>query len=207
MSLRDAAQLGQLMSSRRGIAEGEGSLLDKAQELSVLDRTLNSPDSEDTKRTIGTLLKGVISSAFGYGLAKGIGSEMGLSDDSAENVADVGALLGGLVGLSKIGQDERLAFRAAFIKSAIDNGYFEKKALLSWMTDIPMAAANLAHKGSEATGAALGTISSPGDADEDITKTKVETELLRQELERLRAQQQNSALKQILAKRRVPSNV
>ena len=207
MSLRDAAQLGQLMSSRHSIAEGGGSLLDKAQELSVLDRTLNSPDSEDTKRTIGTLLKGVISSAFGYGLAKGIGSEMGLSEDSAENVADVGALLGGLVGLSKIGEDERMAFKAAFIKAAIADGYFEKKALLSWVTDIPMAAANLAHKGSETAGATIGTIASPGDADEDITKTKVETELLRQELERLRAQKQNSALKQILAKRRLSSNV
>ncbi len=194
------------MSSRHSIADGSGSLLDKAQELSVLDRVQQSPDSEDTKRTIGNLLKGVISSAFGYGLAKGISSEMGLPDSVTDSVANAGALLGGLVGLSKIGNDERLAFRAAFVKEAIDKGYF-KSALFDWVTDIPMAAANLAHKGSEATGAALGTIASPSDADEGITKDKVETELLRQELERLRARQQNSALKQILAKRRQVSNV
>jgi len=206
VSIRDAAQLGQLMSSRHGIADGSGSLLDKAQELSVLDRVAQSPDSEDTKRTIGNLLKGVISSAFGYGLAKGISTEMGLPDSVTDSVSNAGALLGGLVGLSKIGSDERLAFRAAFIKSAIDKGYF-KKALFDWVTDIPMAAANIAHKGSEAAGAALGTIANPSDADEGITKDKVETELLRQELERLRGQQQNSALKQILAKRRQLSNV
>jgi len=206
VSLRDAAQLAQLISSRRGIAEGSGSLLDKAEDLSVLDRVEQAPDTEDTKRTLGNLLKGVIGSAFGFGLAKGISSEMGLPDGAADNVAEAGALLGGLVGLSKIGQDERLAFRAAFVKEAIEQGYF-KKALFNWVTDIPMAAANIAHKGSETAGAALGTIANPGDADEDITKTKVETELLRQELERLKAQQQNSALKQILAKRRSASNV
>jgi len=206
VSLRDAAQLAQLIYSRRGIAEGSGSLLDKAEDLSVLDRVEQAPDTEDTKRTLGNLLKGVIGSAFGFGLAKGISSEMGLPDGAADNVAEAGALLGGLVGLSKIGQDERLAFRAAFVKEAIEQGYF-KKALFNWVTDIPMAAANIAHKGSETAGAALGTIANPGDADEDITKTKVETELLRQELERLKAQQQNSALKQILAKRRSASNV
>lgn len=207
MSLRDASQLAQLLTARSSIAGGSDTLLDKAQNLTVLDRALQAPDIEDTRSTVGSLLKGVIGAAFGFGVAKGVSSEMGLSDSSASSVADVGALLGGLVGLSKIGNDERLAFRSAFIKSAIANGYFEKKALLGWVTDLPMAASNLAHKGSEITGASLGTIASPSDADEDITKTKVETELLRQELERLRAQQQNSALRQILAKRRQTSNV
>ena len=90
MSLRDASQLAQLLTARSSIAGGSDSILDKAQNLSVLDRALQAPDIEDSRRTIGSILKGVIGGAFGYGLAKGIGSEMGLSDSATERVADAG---------------------------------------------------------------------------------------------------------------------
>jgi hypothetical protein len=126
---------------------------------------------------------------------------MGLSEDSTSNVAFTGAMMGGLMGLTKSASDQRLAFRASFIKAAIDNGYFKEASIgsmiFSPLTDI----SGVAQRVGESSGTVVGGADAPDDTDSDIVRTKVETELLRQELKRVKAIRNNQLLKQVLAKR------
>ena len=203
MDLQDTASYAQILDSRDRIAGDIGSnWYQRAQELGPLGSALRSPQSSKSKSTtFGDVLRTAIGSALGYGLGRGASSVMGLSEDSSSNVAFTGAMMGGLMGLTKSASERQLAFRTAFIKAAIDRGHF-KTAFINTLILNPLS--SLAHTASriaENAGAIAGSADAPDDVDADVVRNKVETELLRQELKRVKALRQNQLLKQVLAKR------
>ena len=110
--------------------------------------------------------------------------------------------MGGLMGLTKSASDQQLAFRAAFIKAAIDKGYFKEASIGSMIFSPLTDLSGVAHRVGESTGTVIGGADAPDDTDTDIVRAKVEAELLRQEMERVKAIRRNQILKQVLAKRR-----
>jgi hypothetical protein len=146
-----------------------------------------------------------IGGALGYGLGRGIGAAVGLPESRTNALAAAGAAYGGLVGLSKSASDtteRREAFRAGFIKAAVERGYFKKHAFIAPLLLAPLTGlSGVAQQAGTAAGSVLGAADAPDDVDTAIVREKVETELLRQELERVKAQRKSRILKQLLAKR------
>lgn len=103
--------------------------------------------------------------------------------------------------MSEPTSDERLAFRAAFIKAAADRGYF-KEAFLAPLVLAPLSGlSGTAKRLGESVGSVIGSADAPDDIDRDVVSAQVEEELLRQESARVAAIRQNELLKQVLAKR------
>lgn len=202
MDLRDTAAYAQILDSRDRLAsETGGDWYRRAQELGTLSSASRDPKSSRSS-TFGDVLRTAIGSALGYGLGRGASSVLGLSDSSASSVAFTGAMMGGLMGLTKSASDQRLAFRASFIKAAIDKGYFTKEASIGSMLFSPITdLSGVAHRVGETTGTVIGGADAPDDIDTDVVRAKVEAELLRQEMKRIQALRRNQILKQVLAKR------
>lgn len=202
MDLRDTAAYAQILDSRDRLAsETGGNWYQRAQELGTLSSASRDPKPSRSS-TFGDVLRTAIGSALGYGLGRGASSVMGLSDSSTNTVAFTGAMMGGLMGLTKSSNDQRLAFRAAFIKAAIDKGYFKEASLGSMLFSPITDLSGVAHRVGETAGTVVGGADAPDDVDTDIIRTKVEAELLRQEMKRIEAIRRNQILKQVLAKRK-----
>lgn len=201
MDLRDTAAYAQILDSRDRIASDQGiNWYQKSKELGVLSSASRNPQPSRSS-TFGDVLRTAIGSALGYGLGRGAGTVLGLQEDRTNAVAFTGAMMGGLMGLTKSGSDQRLAFRAAFIKAAIDQGYFKEAGIGSMLFSPITDLAGVAQRVGESTGAVIGGADAPDDTDTDVVRSKVEAELLRQELKRVEAVRRNQLLKQVLAKR------
>lgn len=205
MNLQDAGSYAQLMDTRDRVGSDTSiPFYERAQELAPISQQLFSPEDSGKTKTFGDILSVAIGAALGFGAARGASSVLGLSDSAADALAVTGASLGGLVGLSKTGAAEE-AFRAGYIKAAIEKGYF-KSAFIGSLLLAPLTGlSNAAQRVGTSTGSIIGAADAPDDTDTNIVQTKVETELLRQELERVKAVRQVKALKDVLAKRRALS--
>jgi len=182
------------------------SFYQKVEQLSPIALQSAAPEKYRSSTSFGDVLRVAVGAALGYGAARGAGSVLGLPEDKSNALALGGAALGGLVGLSKT-SESKLAFRASFLKAAIESGHFKtaftKKAYVWPLVLAPLTGLSQTAKrvGTQA-GSVLGAADAPDDTDADIVRIKVETELLRQELARVRAMKQTQALKELLAKRR-----
>jgi len=154
--------------------------------------------------TVGTLLSTAIGAALGLGVAKGVGSLMGLSDDSQDKINMAGAAFGGFMGLRKQAEVDRVnAFRLGFMKAAKASGYFKKVAFnpLGLIID-PIAGASQAARAVGAVGGSgLAMLDSYDDTDEDIMRMQVESALLKQQLAKMDAEKKSKLIKRILDSR------
>lgn len=201
MDLRDTAAYATILDARDRLAGATGGdWYRRAQELGTLSSASRDPKPTRSS-TFGDVLRTAIGSALGYGLGRGASSVMGLSEDSANSVAITGAMMGGLMGLTKSASDQRLAFRASFVKAAIDKGYFKEASIGSMIFSPITDLSGVAHRIGETAGTVIGGADAPDDSDTDIVRSKVETEILRQEMKRIEAIRRNQLLKQVLAKR------
>jgi hypothetical protein len=203
MDLGDAADYAAVLTAQDRVASDPSrSWLQKVRD--YIPTTGLRPASQRSSGTFGDILRVAIGGALGYGVARGAASVLGLSDSSTNALSLAGASAGGLMGLTKSGSDERIAFRVAFIKSAIDKGYFTKKAFIAPLILAPISGlTGTMNRIGESAGSVVGSADAPDDVDKDIVQTQVESELLRQEEARVEAQRQNQILKQVLAKRRL----
>lgn len=185
MGLETASQLSTLMVNSDSImADQNKSFVDKAADLG---RLYMARQAEDPSRDIG-FFRSVIRTAAGVGL--GIGLAQAFKSEILGSDMDKTA-------------SDREAFRYGFLKAACEKGYFNKVAFnpLSIIIDPIMGVSAGARGLGEAAGSAVGALGSAGETDEKLVRAKVETELLRQEAERLESERRNSLLKKILARR------
>jgi hypothetical protein len=185
MGLQTASQYSTIAANTDSIINNpELSFSQKAADLGRIYMELNSPDPSHEEG----FLRGVLRTAAGVGL--GIGLAQAFKSE----------ILGG--DMDKTASD-REAFRYGFLKAACEKGYFSKVAFnpLALITDPIMGVSSATRGVGESAGAAAGAFDAPGEADEKLTRTMVETELLKQEQKRLEAERRNALLKKILAKR------
>jgi hypothetical protein len=98
MTYSDAAGYAGFESAKDDIVASDLPLLEKLRRIkNVNDQAARAPKSN----TVGKLLSTAIGVGLGLGVAKGVGSLMGLSDDSQSKINWAGAAFGGLMGLSK----------------------------------------------------------------------------------------------------------
>jgi hypothetical protein len=201
MDLQDTAAYAQILDTRDRLASESGpGWFQRAGELGRLSDASRNPKPRSS--TFGDVLRVAIGGALGYGLGRGASSVLGLSDSSANSVSFTGAMMGGLMGLTKSASDRRAAFRVAFIKAAIDQGYFKGASIGSMLFSPVTDLSGVAQRVGTSTGTVIGGADAPDDTDTDIVRAKVEAELLRQELKRVKAVRTNELLKQVLAKYR-----
>lgn len=199
MDLSDAANYAQLLDTRDRLASSPSTnWYERAHELGTVSTAIDQKKTRRDHTTVGDILRTAIGGALGYGLGRGASAVLGLPSDKTDTIAFTGAMLGGLMGLTKSAEDARTAFRAAFIKAAIDHGYFKEAGLTAPFTGL----SNLATRLSESAGSIIGHADAPDDIDEDVVREKVEAELMRQEASRVEALRRNMLLKKVLAKRR-----
>lgn len=191
MGLETASQLSTLMTNSDSIINDPNkSFVDKAADLGRLYMAQQERDPDHQEGFI----RGVLRTAAGVGLG------IGLAQAFKSTILDAGT---GFMDKISSDQADREAFRYGFLKAACESGYFTKTAFnpLSIITD-PIMGVSAATRGlGEAAGAGVGALDSAGEADEKLTRTNVETELLRQEQRRLEAERRNVLLKKVLAKR------
>lgn len=105
------------------------------------------------------------------------------------------------------------AFKLGFVRALVETGYFnEKRAAImpipvmalspSNLLQVPRNLAKAITGGGEVAGSAIGTLDAMDEDDFDIAKINAERVILEQQLERLKQDRRNAALKAILAKRR-----
>ena len=204
MSRSDAANYAQILDTRDRVAEDPNrTFYQKVRDLGPLGTALRENEDDDKKQTtFGDILRGAIAAGLGYGLGKGVGSTMGLSDSTTDSLAVTGAMLGGLMGITKSGCTKEEKFRVGFLKSAIDKGYFKEAFIGGLLLDPIIGLSSAGQRIGESAGSVMGATDAPSESDTAIVRDKVETELLRQELERVQSARRTSLLKQVLAKRR-----
>jgi len=204
MTYGDAAGYAGFESAKDDIVASDLPLLEKLRRIkNVNDQAARAPKSN----TVGKLLSTAIGVGLGLGVAKGVGSLMGLSDDSQSKINWAGAAFGGLMGLSKSasGEDRKNAFRLGFMKAAKAHGYFTKVALnpLGLIIDPIVGAGQAARSVGSVSGSGLAMLDSYDDTDEDIMKMQVEAALLKQQLAKMQAEKKSKLIKRLLDSRTV----
>jgi hypothetical protein len=178
--------------------------------------------------TVQDLVHGVFGAGLGAGVAKGINAMLPVSERFADKVETVGMGIGAAMNtgtikwaedvdaearrlnerIPKIAEQRRNAFRIGFMKAAMANGLLKKEAMVPMLSlgvgdllSIPRSAARAFNTGAKTVGGIAGTASAPDETEEDLTKMELERMLLEEELERLRSDKRNAALRKVLANR------
>jgi hypothetical protein len=153
------------------------------------------------------------SSALNYvGAAAGAALNMGILKRS--NMSELPSMEKLASALPVIEEQRRNAFQLGFIKAAIDVGYFTKSSAAvlpvpmipitpSGLLSIPRGISGAIRRSGELVGNIAGAADAPDEDEVDIAKLEVAREMLRERLDSLLAERRNSALRGVLAKRRM----
>lgn len=216
-----------ITNSRMGFMDKVRNLAEVSRDLKE-----NKPETESSSFTLGKLLHGAVGAGMGVGIAKGVSKEFNLDPSFSTKLQVASAGLGALMnmGLLKISEEvekdinqmktaadqldkeRHHAFRFGFMKGICDSGYFEKTSAVlpipvltldpTQLASIPRSIAKGIGGVGRLGGSLVGSADVPDETDEEITKLQVEQALLEEQLERLKNERHNRALKQLLAKRR-----
>lgn len=231
MTYSDASNVFNAQAIKDQIISGPGSLIDKSRRLANLQALLDKPGEEKHQWTVGDVIHGLIGASIGAGISKGVTSLLPLSDrfkDKLETAAmGVGAAMNtGVIkwaeedveaevdkinkALPKIAAQRRHAFRLGFLKAAKQLGVMEKTALLPIpvvslgigdIVNIPRALARAVTSTGGTVGSLAGSVTSPDATEKELTELELDKALLEEQLERLKADKRNRALRKILANR------
>jgi len=218
MTWSDAADYGQAqLAERQLLSDDSMSMLSKANSLGQMRSLSEKPESNNGPTTMGDLIHGAMGGALGLGIAKGVGSVLGLKERTQGRLEDFAMAAGGLWNAgyfkkkaSVMEQDAHNAFRLGFVKAALDSGLLKTGGFApvviplspeSMMAPI-RGLGGLATGAGSLTGSVAGTLDSPDEDDEDLARLQVEKEMLRDQLGRILADRRSRSVKQLLAKRR-----
>lgn len=214
MTLGTASNYFNVMRARNDIANNPGySFMDRVRHSSNLESLVDQPAPKSRRWTLGDVIHGAIGAGMGAGIAKGVSRTFGLSPGFADKLETaamgVGAAMNtGVIKRANEEEERRHAFRVGFLKAATASGLMKKAFFMpsimispEGLLSIPRSIANAVAKGGGMIGSAVGAADAPDEEDEKITRLQVHRELLRERLAKLRASQQNDALRDVLAKR------
>jgi len=217
MPYSSAADFAQVQDYRRRVAgDPSRSLVSKARALADVQREIDKPEPR-RGMTFGDVFRGAIGAAAGYGIARGAANAMNVDPEYKGILSAAGAGLGALMnsGMLKRGasEEERThAFRFGFVKAARDVGYFAKESAF-WpiptvpispgsVMAIPRGLAGAAARGGQIVGSAIGAADAPDEDEVELAEIQVQKALLEEQLDRLKSERRNRALKRLLAERR-----
>lgn len=229
MTYGDAVNYFQAMQAERSIgSDPSTSFGEKARRMAEFAKLRDRPADQPRRWTVGDVIHGAIGAATGVGMARGLSKLLGLGSRMSDKLETAAMGIGAAMntGVIKRAADERRhAFEMGFAQGLYRSGYFDKVAVadepddtdglykraammpifsfdIGGLAEIPRGIGRAVSGFSRSAGSIAGSATALDEDDEELARIQVERALLEEQLERLKADKRNAALKQVLAKRR-----